>query len=82
MSYTFDITLQYNSVAVIKIDTEALYGYWEHSDGSEGGGLWFDKNCDGILELADYDGAFELPIKVLKALESARVFVDDVFWSE
>jgi len=30
---------------VVGIDTAALYGYWEHKSGSEGGGLWFLPVC-------------------------------------
>ncbi len=53
------------------IDTVAQYGYWERRDGSEGGGLWFEDK-----EMVDYDGAYELPIKVEQALREAGYSVD------
>ena len=82
--YDFDITLHPWGTnperGVVGIDTSAQYGYWEHKDGSEGGGLWFVE-CDdkGTLELSDYDGAFELPRSVVAALRGAGVVLDEVF---
>ena len=49
----------------VQIDPVANYGYWERSDGSEGGGLWFDGKV-----LIDYDGAFDLPRAVYDELRS------------
>jgi hypothetical protein len=56
----------------VGIDPAALYGYWEHKDGSEGGGLWFERTEAGELELVDYDGDYELPRLVIAALCAAE----------
>jgi hypothetical protein len=58
------------------IDELELYGYWEHKDGSEGGGLWFDRLSDGRLNLIDYDGDYMLPHPVIDALRLAGFVVD------
>ena len=91
MGYNFTITLRpYGDSAtlgVVEIDPVALYGYWEHRDGSEGGGLWFDRRVfakvghhgAGTLMLTDYDGAFSLPAKVVSALREAGAVVGDEF---
>ena len=39
-------------------------GYFEHDDLGEGGGLWFTD-----WELVDYDGVYELPEEVVKAIK-------------
>ena len=81
-SYNFDITLHPWGAdhGVVGIDTAALYGYWERKDGSEGGGLWFERlDTKGTLELIDYDGAFELPRSVVAALRAAGVVMDETF---
>lgn len=48
MTYSFNITLYPWGPphGVVGIDAAALYGFWEHKDGSEGGGLWFMPVCD------------------------------------
>jgi hypothetical protein len=56
----------------VGIDPAALYGYWEHKDGSEGGGLWFERTETGDLELVDYDGDYVLPRLVIAALCAAE----------
>jgi hypothetical protein len=56
----------------VGIDPAALYGYWEHKDGSEGGGLWFERTETGDLELVDYDGDYVLPRLVVAALCAAE----------
>ena len=56
----------------VGIDPTALYGYWEHKDGSEGGGLWFERTEAGDLELVDYDGDYALPRLVIAALCAAE----------
>jgi hypothetical protein len=61
------------------IDPVALYGYFERKDGSEGGGLWFDRAEGGALELIDYDGVSCLAPKVITALRDAGVIVDADF---
>lgn len=47
--YNFTITLRpwgdNPETGIVEIDPAALYGYWEHRDGSEGGGLWFEPEC-------------------------------------
>lgn len=83
--YHFDVTLRpygEDFPGEVRIDTAAKYGYWEHPDGSEGGGLWFDfvENKDEAVELLDYDGAFELPPKVIKAIRDAGFEVDPEYF--
>ena len=51
-------------------------GYFEHHE--------LGDNCAGELvfedgELYDYDGVFELPKEVVKAVETAGFFVDEMF---
>lgn len=54
---------------VVEVDTEAKYGCFENQKTGNGGGLWFQKQDDtGELELIDYDGVYELPTCVAKAL--------------
>lgn len=48
----------------IQIDPAAGYGYFEHDDEGEGGGLWIVKG-----ELVDFDGRSCLPYSVGRALE-------------
>jgi hypothetical protein len=57
------------------IDPVALYGYFERKDGSEGGGLWFDRAEGDTLELVDYDGVSCLSPKVIAALRGAGFVV-------
>lgn len=64
---------------VVYVDPKAKYGYFEHDIEGEGGGLWFDRGTDGTLELADYDGVFELPMNVIKAIQSLGIIVAEVF---
>jgi hypothetical protein len=61
---------------MVGIDKPLNYGYWEHIDGSEGGGLWFDRLTDGRLNLIDYDGDYMLPKPVIDALRLAGFCVD------
>ena len=79
MSYEFTQTLRpYGddpNVGVVGIDHAALYGYWEHRNGCEGGGLWFDRNDGGGLELRDFDGWYTLPQAVVTALRGAGIEV-------
>jgi hypothetical protein len=76
-AYNFTITLHpYGPEAgVTGIDPTALYGYFERKDGSEGGGLWFERTEAGGLELSDYDGTACLPAAVTKALRAHGVTV-------
>lgn len=61
------------------IDPVRDYGYWERADGSEGGGLWFDRKPGGALELRDYDGAHNLPAAVTAELRAWGVLVPPEF---
>lgn len=75
MAYNFNVILSpYNGPGEVKIDTQSNYGYWEYPSGEEGGGLWFENN-----ELIDYDGAFELPKKVIIALRNHGFILDEVY---
>lgn len=62
-----------------EIDPAALYGYFERKDGSEGGGLWFERTEAGGLELADYDGVTTLPRAIIDALRANGVTVTPDF---
>lgn len=83
MSYNFTITLRpfgdNPDAGVVGIDPAAAYGYWERRDGSEGGGLWFERTEGGSLELSDYDGAATLPRAVVDALRTHGVTADATF---
>ena len=48
-------------------------------DGTEGGGLWFERLDDGRLDLVDYDGSFALPNAVIDALRASGVSVEEIF---
>lgn len=64
----------------IKIDTLALYGYFERNSDGEGGGLWFDRDGpNGMVELMDYDGVSCLPQSIVKALRDAGYYLDETF---
>ncbi|CAB4154929.1 hypothetical protein UFOVP653_44 [uncultured Caudovirales phage] len=63
----------------VGINYDALRGWFDLKDGSEGGGLWFDREDDGSLSLRDYDGVFALPAGVITALRGAGVVVDADF---
>jgi len=80
--YNYTITLHpYGDspdAGIVQIDPAALYGYFERRDGSEGGGLWFEP-IDGALNLIDFDGMAALPLKVVNALRSHGVIVEDAF---
>jgi hypothetical protein len=49
----------------VSIDAGAQYGFFEHDDYGEGGGLWFEDNS-----LRDYDGVYELPKDVIEGIEA------------
>ena len=51
---------------VVCISPTTNYGYTEHGDSGEGGGLWFDDD----KTLTDYDGVAELAPRVITAIES------------
>jgi hypothetical protein len=62
----------------IGIDKHNLHGYWEYPDGTEGGELLFERDGD-LLILVDYDGAFELPRRVVNTLRNHGYVVDEDF---
>ncbi len=59
------------------------YGYYEHDEMGDGGGLWFEttKSARGlkVIELMDFDGRACLPPGVAKALRSAGFVVGPDF---
>lgn len=78
MAYEFDTVIQRNENSKIAIDTKAKYGYWERHDGTEGGGLWFDRSAASKrgLVLVDYDGAGILPKQVVQILHTEGFIPD------
>ena len=82
MAYEYTIKLYPYGAdrGTVQIDPKAQYGYWEHRDCTEGGGLWFGPaDHTGALELLDYDGAFELPRRVVEGLRIAGFKLDATF---
>lgn len=78
--YNFTVTLyRPGTTSLIQIDPDALYGYWERQDGSEGGGLWFQRLADGRLELIDFDGASVLPAAWVRILRAEGYVLDESF---
>jgi hypothetical protein len=77
-AYTFDRRFNSARGNSIGIDSQALYGYWERRDGSEGGGLWFERR-DGKLALVDYDGTACLGQSIVDALRENGVIADSEF---
>jgi hypothetical protein len=73
--YNFNLDLSTENFTIL-LDTEKLYGFFEHTVyGDElGGGLWFDL----AGELVDYDGVYELPKEVGKALLNAGYWGSEV----
>lgn len=75
--YNFTITLYPFGTepgrGIVKIDPAARYGYFEHRDGSEGGGLWFEQEDGEPLALVDYDGVFSIPHQILAALRAQGI---------
>lgn len=76
MDYNFSITLTTKRNSPVLIDPDALYGYWERLNGSEGGGLWFSKT-DAGLELVDSDGSSQLRADIVDALRTAGYVVGE-----
>lgn len=86
MAYNFNVKLVSDKGCHFAIDTAALYGYWEHKDGSEGGGLWFsvhESSTGGdagrVLELYDYDGWHSLPQSITNKLREQGYVVGPEF---
>ena len=63
-----------NSSGIVEISPSTQYGYWEFSDGSEGGGLWFEGKT-----LVDFDGHYVLPAYVVKVLRENGYILDETF---
>jgi hypothetical protein len=80
VQYNFQVFDTSAPESKVGIDFNEKYGYWERKDGSEGGGLWFEGNKEQGFELTDYDGAYELPMRVVKALVAQGIKVDEVFY--
>lgn len=80
--YEFDVLLRKGKWEV-KVDTGARYGFYEHDDQGEGGGLWFEVDAEKSngrnLSLTDYDGRAVLPRGVADALREAGFVVDEDF---
>jgi hypothetical protein len=78
MEHTYTITFYpYGrdvDAGIVKLSPSTQYGYWEFSDGSEGGGLWFEGT-----ELVDFDGHYFLPARVVKVLRDNGYTLDDSF---
>lgn len=66
---------------IVEVSTKEARGYFEHDElGDEaGGGLWFQTNDDGKLEIIDYDGMSHLPGRVIEALDQMGVVVPEEF---
>lgn len=56
----------------VSISPATSYGYFEHDDIGEGGGLWFEGRT-----LVDYDGRFELPRGVALAIQAVGYDLGD-----
>ena len=78
MEHNYTITLYPYAVpsssGIVEISPSTQDGYWEFSDGSEGGGLWFEGNT-----LVDYDGHYCLPARIAKALRDNGYLLDESF---
>ena len=83
MAYKFNIKLhpwgESPEHGNVEIDELAMYGAWEYKDGTEGGGLWFERLDDGRLSLIDYDGDYCLPKAVIVALRLAGFDIEEIF---
>lgn len=78
MKHNYTITLHpYGNVigaGFVQISPSTKYGYWEHRDGSEGGGFWLRGK-----ELTDFDGDYMLPKAVVKILRDNGYALDEAF---
>lgn len=77
-TYQFTEIHKHANGGSVGVDMEAGYGFWEWKDGSEGGGLWFEE-ADGAAYLSDFDGAGQLPRRVIDALRAHGITVDADF---
>lgn len=55
------------------------YGYFEHDEYGEGGGLWFERVGDK-WSLTDYDGVASLPANIAHTLREAGFLVDPLYF--
>ena len=65
----------------VEVSTKEARGYFEHDEFGDkrGGGLWFQTNEDGKLEIIDYDGRVCLPDRVIEVLDQMGVVVPEEF---
>ena len=75
MPAEYDFNLTADRVGV---DTQDRDGYKKSKDGSEDGGLWFERKGD-TLQLVDFDGAGSLPPAIVSALRGLGLEVSDDF---
>jgi hypothetical protein len=82
MAYNFDKEMVVGNWEV-KVDSGAMYGYFENCNSGNGGGLWLEAKADVLdeayLTLRDYDGTYCLPKQVSAALIMLGFFVDTSF---
>lgn len=76
--YNFNVEFVTSKGKKVCIDTSAKYGYFEMSDGSEGGGLWFE-TVDDKLMLIDYDGQPSLGKSIIDGLREHGFIVESDF---
>ena len=74
MAYNFTLSRQVGNW-LVEVDPAAHYGYFENQVTGTSGGLWFDKQTAGPLELVDYGGVYELNCRVIAALEDLGINV-------
>lgn len=58
---------------------KGCYGYFEHDDEGEGGGLWFALDANNKWELTGYDGVSDLPRSIIHTLKTAGFAVPEDF---
>jgi hypothetical protein len=56
----------------VYVSPSTKYGYFENQKSGTEGGLWFEGR-----KLVEYDGVYELPANVIKALESLGKSFDE-----
>lgn len=78
--YDFNCKIVTDNFTIEVADSDR-YGAFEHNDlGDEcGGGLWFEQNPEGKLELIDADGTYTLPEEVAEALRLAGYVITEEF---
>lgn len=59
-----------------QIQYEYLTGWWEYSNGAEGGDLELFLNKHGEWEVNDFDGAYDLPPDLKGDLRASGIVVD------